>query len=76
MTFCVFFTICSQNAALILQQKPCGVLTPGRFAHNGIGFERNYPYLDLLPTFHGDWRVSEHDAPSSYRAFGFIFVCT
>jgi hypothetical protein len=34
-----FFIDRSQNAALILQQKPCGALTPGHFAHNDIGFE-------------------------------------
>ena len=70
----VFFTTRLQNAALILQQKPCGELTPGCFAHNGIGFQRNYPYLVLLPTFHRDWRVSEHDASGSYRAFS-VYLC-
>src|SRR5215469_15248256 len=64
-----FFTDRSQSAALILQQKLCGALTPGHFAHNGIGFERYYPYLVLFLTFHRDWRVSEHDASSSYRGF-------
>jgi len=54
----------SQSAALIFQQKPCWALTPVHFAHNGIGFERNYPYLVLVLTFHTDWRVGEHDVES------------
>ena len=45
----------TQSAALILHQKPCGVLTPGNFAHDGIGLERNYPYLVLFLTFDRDW---------------------
>ena len=53
----MFFTNRLQSAAVILHQKPCGALTPGPFAHNGTGFERNYLYLVLFPTFHRVWRV-------------------
>ena len=68
-----FFTNRSESAALILHQEPCGAFTPGHFAHNGIGFERNYPYLVLFLTSNRDWRVSEHDASSSYRGFWIYF---
>src|SRR5215475_2016196 len=74
LEFAGFSTNRSQSAALILQQKLCGRSHPVISHITGIGFERYYPYLVLFLTFHRDWRVSEHDAYSSYRSLWDLFL--
>ena len=64
----------ARRAPLLYFSRNCAGRSHPVISHiTGIGFERYYPYLVLFLTFHRDWRVSEHDASSSYRGFGDLF---